>query len=141
MKKFIQEFKTFALRGNVMDLAVGVIIGAAFSDIVTSLTNNFINPLLNLLTHPNHILGLNKEIVLDSIATYGSNFLSSVANFIIMAFILFCIMKAINKALTLGKKPVEEVPTTKECPFCKSEISIQAVRCPHCTSELLTEEI
>ncbi len=138
MKKFIEEFKAFALRGNVMDLAVGVIIGAAFSDIVTSLTNNFINPLLNLLTHPDHILGLTKDIVFDSIATYSSNFLSSVANFFIMAFILFCLMKAINKAMALDKKPVEEAPTKKECPFCKSEISILAVRCPHCTSVLET---
>jgi large conductance mechanosensitive channel len=139
MKKFLQEFKEFALRGNVMDLAVGVIIGAAFSDIVTSLTNNFINPILNLLTHPKNIAALNKDIVLDSIATYGSNFLSSVINFIIMAFILFCLMKAINTALSLGKRVApeeEETPTTKECPFCKSEISIAATRCPHCASEL-----
>ncbi len=141
MKQFFKEFKEFALRGNVMDLAIGVIIGAAFSDIVTSLTNNFINPLLNLLMHPKHIMNLNLEIVLDSIGTYGSNFLSSVINFLIMAFILFCLIRGINAAMALGKKEEEPAaPTTKKCPFCQSEISIEATRCPHCTSVLDEEE-
>ncbi len=136
MKKFLSEFKEFAMRGNVMDLAIGVIIGAAFADIVTSLTNNFINPLLNLLTHPRAIMNLTGPIIVDSLATYFSNFISSVINFLIMAFILFCLVKAVNKAMTIGKKPTEEEVTTKECPFCKSEISIKATKCPHCTSLL-----
>lgn len=140
MKKFLAEFKEFALKGNVMDLAVGVIIGAAFADIVTSLTDNFINPLLQLLTHPSRIPQLTGSIILDSIARYGSNFLTAVINFVIMAFILFCIVKAVNKAMTIGRKPVEEEKTTKECPFCMSEISIKATRCPNCTSELEYEE-
>jgi len=128
MKKFVEEFKEFALRGNVMDMAIGVIIGAAFSDIVTSLTDNFINPILKAIT-----AGARYDI--NDIGGFASNFLSSVVNFIIMAFILFCLLKAINKALTIGKKKEEEKPTTKECPFCKSQIPIGAVKCGCCTSD------
>lgn len=135
MKKFIEEFKAFALRGNVMDMAVGVIIGGAFSGIVTALTDNFINPVLDLCTgHATHTL--------QDVAGFASAFLSSVVNFIIMAFILFCLMKVVNKAAGIGKKKEEETPkapTTKVCPFCKSEIPLEATRCAHCTS-MLTEE-
>ena len=130
MKKFIAEFKEFALRGNVMDMAVGVIIGGAFSGIVTSLTDNFINPILNVLT-------AGKMYTVEDVAGFASNFISAVVNFLIMALILFCLMKGINKLLTFNKKeeaPAE--PTTKVCPFCQSEISIKASRCPHCTSVL-----
>ena len=130
MKKFIEEFKAFALRGNVMDMAVGVIIGGAFSGIVTSLTDNFINPILNVLT-------AGKMYTVEDVAGFASNFISAVVNFLIMALILFCLMKGINKLLTFYKKeeaPAE--PTTKVCPFCQSEISIKASRCPHCTSVL-----
>lgn len=130
MKKFIEEFKAFALRGNVMDMAVGVIIGGAFSGIVTSLTDNFINPILNVLTG-------GKIYSVEEIAGFASNFISAVVNFLIMAFILFCLMKGINKLLTLNKKEEEpKAPETKLCPFCQSEISIKATRCPHCTSIL-----
>lgn len=131
MKKFMNEFKEFALRGNVMDMAIGIIIGAAFSDIVTSLTDNFITPIINLCTHPKNI-----HFNPDTIGTYASNFLGSVVNFIIMAFILFCIMKTINKAMTIGKKEEEAAPTTKKCPHCQSDIDIKATKCPHCTSDL-----
>ena len=130
MKKFIEEFKAFALRGNVIDMAVGVIIGGAFSGIVTSLTDNFINPILNVLT-------AGKMYTVEDVAGFASNFISAVVNFLIMALILFCLMKGINKLLTFNKKeeaPAE--PTTKVCPFCQSEISIKASRCPHCTSVL-----
>ena len=130
MKKFIEEFKAFALRGNVMDMAVGVIIGGAFSGIVTSLTDNFINPILNLLTG-------GAVYTLEDVAGFASAFLSAVVNFIIMAFILFCLMKGINKLANLTKKEEPEAePTTKVCPYCRSEISILATRCPHCTSVL-----
>lgn len=129
MRKFIEEFKEFALRGNVMDMAVGVIIGGAFSGIVTSLTDNFINPILKFLT-------AGARYSLQDVGGFASNFLSTVVNFIIMAFILFCIMKAINTAMSLGKKEEVVVPTTKICPFCKSEIPLAATRCAHCTSEL-----
>lgn len=129
MKKFIEEFKAFALRGNVMDMAVGVIIGGAFSGIVTSLTDNFINPILNVLTG-------GKIYSMADVAGFASNFISAVVNFLIMAFILFCLMKGINKLLTFNKKEEPAEPTTKVCPFCQSEISIKATRCPHCTSVL-----
>ena len=133
MKKFIQEFKTFALRGNMMDMAVGVIIGSAFSGIVTSLTDNFINPILNLVTG-------GQTYTLQDVAGFASAFLSSLVNFLIMAFVLFCLLKGINKLITLGHKK-EEVPavTVKKCPYCKTEIAIDATRCPHCTSELAVD--
>ena len=130
MKRFLKEFKEFALRGNVMDMAIGIIIGGAFSGIVTSLTDNFINPILNELTG-------NAVYTKTEVLGFVSAFLSSVVNFIIMAFILFCLMKGINKLLTLNKKEEEpKEPTTKVCPYCQSEISIKATRCPHCTSVL-----
>ena len=130
MKKFLKEFKEFALRGNVLDMAIGIIIGGAFTGIVTSLTENFINPLLNL--------------IFDGEANAGytvpggiSNFLTTVVNFIITALVLFCILRAVNKLMSLGKKPeAPKAPTTKKCPFCQSEIDIKATRCPHCTSEI-----
>ena len=135
MKKFMNEFKAFALRGNVMDMAVGVLIGGAFSGIVTSLTDNFINPVLNFLTGA-------ATYTLADVAGFAASFFSSVVNFIIMAFILFCMMKTINKAMSIGQKKEEapKAPTTKICPFCKSEIPIDAVRCGHCTSMLTGEE-
>lgn len=133
MKKFLEDFKTFALKGNVMDMAVGVIIGGAFTGIVTSLTENFINPVLTFVTG-----GTGYRLYSwAEIASYASAFLSSVVNFIIMAFILFCMVKAINKALTIGKKSeAEAAPTTKTCPYCKGEIPIDAVKCMHCTSDV-----
>ncbi|HBN38016.1 MAG TPA: large conductance mechanosensitive channel protein MscL [Ruminococcaceae bacterium] len=140
MKKFFEEFKAFISKGNVMDLAVGVIIGGAFSAIVTSLTDNIINPLINCIGGAEiqgkiHLIG-------DNYIDYGA-FLSAVINFVIMAFIIFCIVKAVNKAMSLGKKKTEataEEPTTKICPFCKSEIPIDAVKCCHCTSDIPSEE-
>ena len=130
MKKFMMEFKKFALRGNVMDMAVGVIIGGAFSGIVTSLTDNFINPILNELTGA-------ASYTLQDVGGFASNFLSAVVNFIIMAFILFCLMRGINKLMNIGKKKEEPAaPTTKKCPYCKMDIAIDATRCPHCTSQL-----
>ncbi|MBO5934791.1 MAG: large conductance mechanosensitive channel protein MscL [Clostridia bacterium] len=134
MKKFFKEFKEFALKGNVLDLAVGVIIGAAFKDIVTSLTDNFINPILQLIT-------AGDPIEKAEIGVYASNFITAVINFIIMAFILFCIVKFINKLMTMGKKEeAPAAPTTKKCPFCMSDIAIEATRCPHCTSVIEEEK-
>ena len=128
--KFMEEFTKFALRGNVMDMAVGVIIGGAFSGIVTSLTDNFINPILKELTGA-------ASYTWQDVGGFASSFLSAVVNFIIMAFILFCLMRGINKLLTIGKKPeAPAAPTTKKCPYCKTEIDIEATRCPHCTSQL-----
>ena len=133
MKKFMEEFKAFALRGNVMDMAIGVMIGSAFSGIVTSLTDNFIYPIVYLLTGQ-------ATYNLEDAAGFASAFVSSVVNFLIMAFILFCLLKAVNKALSLVKKKEEPAaPTTKVCPYCKSVIPIEATRCAHCTSELHQE--
>lgn len=134
MKKFFNEFKAFALKGNVLDLAVGVIIGGAFAAIVTALTDNFINPLLLFIT-------TGEKYTSQDISGFASNFISAVINFIIMAFILFCLVKAINKMMTIGKKKEEEpAPTTKKCPFCCTDIAIEATRCPHCTSVLEEEK-
>lgn len=137
-KKFINEFKDFILRGNVMDLAVGVIIGAAFKDIVDALTTDFIQPIINSVGGAE--IGGSIKIWNNQYLNYG-HFLTAVINFLIMAFILFILLKTFNKLITIGKNKVTETetekePTTKKCPFCKSEIDIEATRCPHCTSEL-----
>ena len=133
MKKFIKEFKAFALRGNVMDMAIGMLIGAGFSGIVTALTENFINPILQL------VLG-GATYTMADVAGFAGNFITAVVNFFITALVLFCLLKAVNKMLTLGHKKEEApaAPTTKKCPYCMSEIDIAATRCPHCTSELET---
>ncbi|MBQ9413866.1 MAG: large conductance mechanosensitive channel protein MscL [Clostridia bacterium] len=149
MKKFFGEFKEFIMRGNVMDMAVGVIIGAAFKAIIDSVVGDILMPVLSLIT--GGIDFQNWFVALDggSYATleaaqeagaatlaYG-NLISVVINFLIMAFVIFLIVKAFNKAASLRKKKeVEEEPTTKTCPFCCSEIDIKATKCPHCTSDL-----
>ena len=133
MKAFFTEFKKFVLRGNVIDLAVGVIIGAAFQAIVTSLVDDIISPLIGLVANTD--LSAMVATVGDVEIRWGA-FITAIINFIIMAFVIFLIVKAINKAAELGKKKEEETPTTKKCPYCKSEIPIEATRCPHCTSEL-----
>lgn len=151
MKGFLKEFKEFAMRGNVIDLAVGVIIGGAFQKIVTSLVNDIIMPLISLAMKGADFAS--KFIALDgksyasieeateagaAILTYG-NFISVVIDFIIMAFVIFLLVKGLNKLAKLGKKEVEEAPaepTTKVCPYCKSEIAIDATKCCHCTSDV-----
>ena len=156
MKKFIQEFKEFITKGNVLDMAIGVIIGTAFKDIVTSLTDNIISPILGIFggvdfSEFKWVIG-SKEVVdattgattvVENSINYGS-FITAVINFLIMALIIFLMVKAVAKVSELGrnltKKKEEEAapvePTTKICPFCKSEIAIEATRCAHCTSEL-----
>ena len=142
MKKFIHEFKEFALKGNVMNLAVGVIIGAAFQSIVTALTSSFINPLIAVVTGGTNGEGVTvggtftiRGVVFD----YGS-FITAVINFLIMAFVLFLLVKAMNKMMSLGKKKEEPAPTTKDCPYCYSKISVKATRCPFCTTELVDKK-
>ena len=130
MKKFIEEFKAFALRGNVMDMAIGVLIAGAFSGIITSLTDNFINPIISMIMS-------GATYTSEDISGFATNFIGSVINFFITALILFCLLKAVNKLMTIGhKEEAPAAPTTKTCPYCKSEIPIEATRCPHCTSEL-----
>lgn len=157
MKKFLEEFKAFALKGNVIDLAVGVIIGGAFQSIVKSLIDDLIMPFVGLATGGVNFSdqfailrlaeGVAKGTTYPSLAAakeagatvfaYGS-FVTNVINFVIMAMIIFLLVKGINKLHDLGKKKEEviEETTTKVCPFCKSEIDINATRCAHCTSEL-----
>ena len=133
MKKFIEEFKAFALRGNVMDMAIGVLIGAAFSGIVTALTENFINPILQL------VLG-GATYTMADVAGFAGNFITAVVNFFITALVLFCLLKGINHLMALGRKKDADAeaaaPTVKTCPYCCSEIPLAATRCPHCTSLL-----
>ncbi len=130
MKKLLKEFKDFAMRGNVIDMAVGVVIGGAFGKVVTSVVEIFINPILEALPKmENGGTGFAGSLI---------NFCAVLVEFILTALVLFLIIKAINKAKDLKKKPEEAPaePTTKVCPFCQSEIPIKATRCPHCTSEL-----
>ena len=135
MKGFMKEFKEFVSRGNVMDMAVGIIIGSAFSAIVTSLVEDIINPILGIFGGMNFDK-LSITLAGDATLNYGK-FISAIINFLIMALIIFFIMKAMNKASSVMKKDEEEAaPTTKKCPYCKSEIPIEATRCPHCTSEI-----
>lgn len=144
MKKFLNEFKEFALKGNMLDLAVGVLIGSAFSALVTSLTNNIIQPLLNCFGAEDATSGVGElAIKVGKLNMPVGQFLADVINFIIMAFVIFLIVKGVNKVSELGKKKEEAPaePTTKVCPFCASEIPIAACKCPHCTSDLPTIEI
>lgn len=137
MKKFFSEFKEFVMRGNVMDLAVGVIIGGAFSAIVTSLTDDIISPLLGLIGGMDF-----SDLVLqigDVQVRYGA-FITAIINFLIMALVIFLMVKAINKAMSIGKKKEEEAaPTTKKCPHCCEEVNINATKCPHCTGDIPAE--
>lgn len=136
MKEFIKEFKEFISRGNVMDMAVGIIIGGAFTSIVSSLVEDIINPVLGLFGGMNfdqYHVKLLGQVTLN----YG-RFITAVINFLIMALVIFVIIKVMNTAAEkLAKREeAEEAVTTKKCPFCRSEIDREATRCPHCTSVL-----
>jgi large conductance mechanosensitive channel len=129
----IKEFKAFMMRGNVMDLAVAVIIGGAFSKIVTSLVSDLIMPIIGLISGGIDFSGL--AFTLGSAkVTYG-NFINNIIDFIIIAIVIFLMIKAID-SLKRKPAPVVAEPVTKECPYCFSTISIKATRCPNCTSEL-----
>lgn len=141
-----KEFREFAMRGNVLDMAVGIIIGVAFGAIVTSLVNDIIMPpiglaignidfselFINLSGGTYATLAAAKEAGAVTI-NYGV-FINTIINFIIIAFVLFLIVRSMNKLKRREEMPAE--PTTKECPFCLSQIPIKATRCPHCTSQL-----
>ena len=134
MKKFLKEFREFVLRGNVLNLAVGVIIGASFQGIVSSLTENILSPILGLFTGNNfdalHVEALGVDI------KYGA-FITSVINFLIMSFVVFLLVKFVNGIMSLNKKPAEPPPkTTRPCPYCMTDINIKATRCPACTSAI-----
>ena len=150
----LKEFKEFIMRGNVMDMAIGIIIGAAFSAIVNSLVKDIITPFIGLIFKKDFS---NLFVVLREGTTarandtlkaaqdagavtmnYG-NFINYVITFLIVAFVIFMLIRAINRMRRAAEKPKEAAaPTTRECPFCLSAIPIKATRCPHCTSELKT---
>ena len=136
-KGFFAEFKKFIMRGNVIDLAVGVIIGGAFQAIVSSLVDDIVTPLLGIILGQVDFSSLAVKIG-EATINYGK-FITAIINFFIMAIVIFAIIKVINDVSErLRKKPEEEepAPTTKVCPYCKSEIDIEAVKCPHCTSDV-----
>ena len=132
-KKFFQEFKEFALRGNVMSLAVGLIIGSSFQGVVSSFTDNMLSPIIGLVTRQNFdSLQLS---VLGITLRYGA-FITSVINFIIMAFVVFLMIRAMNKLLSLGEHKKEPAASARLCPYCKTTLHPEATRCPACTSSL-----
>ena len=156
MKKFMKEFKEFAVKGNMIDMAIGVIIGGAFTALVTAFTTNIVNPLIALIPGVNSLDNALKivlkeaelspagEVVAEEVAIKFGAFISAIITFLILALIIFMIVKGINKMRKMEEErkaaaaPAEEPaePTTKICPFCQSEIPILARRCPHCTSQL-----
>ena len=129
MKKLLKEFKEFAMKGNVLDLAIAVVLGGAFGKVVTAVVEIFLNPILESLPKmENGGTGFAGSLI---------SFAAIVVEFLLTALILFAIVKAANAAKNLKKKEeAPAAPTTKKCPFCLSEIDIKATRCPHCTSEL-----
>ncbi|MBO4294565.1 MAG: large-conductance mechanosensitive channel protein MscL [Alphaproteobacteria bacterium] len=143
MKNFLNEFKKFAMRGNVIDMAVGIIIGAAFGKIVNSLVEDVLMPPIGLLLGKVDFSDLKLTLTNDVSIRYGA-FINALISFIIVAFAVFLLIKAINtlQERMAAKEAAAEAaaPTTKTCPYCFSEISINATRCPHCTSELKAEK-
>jgi large conductance mechanosensitive channel len=143
-KGIVAEFKEFISRGSVMDLAIGMVIGSAFTAIVTSLVNDIVMPLISLLTGGisftqwNIVLGSGSEPPVLGLGTFAA----AVINFFLIALVIFSLVKALNKMHDLAEKTgkfgkkEEAAPTTKKCPYCLSEIDIKATRCPHCTSVL-----
>ena len=143
MKGFLKEFKEFALKGNMIDLAVGMIIGSAFTALVNKLVSDLVMPLISLVTgkidFDNMFIPLagqttkvySEAVEQGAVFAYGS-FITAVINFLIMAFVVFVFVKQMNRL----KKEEPAVETEKECPYCKTMIPIGATRCPHCTSKL-----
>ena len=131
MKKLLKEFKEFAFKGNVLDLAIAVVLGTAFGKVVTAVVEIFLNPIVESLPKVGEEGG---SAWTAPLIKFGGVLIE----FILIALVLFAIVKAANKAKSLKKKEEEAPaePTTKVCPFCQSEIDIKATRCPHCTSEL-----
>lgn len=136
IKQFFEEFKKFAMRGNVLDMAVGLVVGSSFTAIVNSLVGDLISPIIGLFFQTDFT---DVVLTIRDVDIKVGSFITAVINFILVAFVLFVLIKLVN---SLQKKPEPKVPeappapTTKVCPYCQSEISIKAVRCPHCTSKL-----
>ena len=151
MKKFFNEFKEFAVKGNMIDMAVGIIIGGTFTTIVKSLVDNIFMPVISLLIGKidfyNMFIALDgnsydtlaaAEEVGTALIKYGQ-FITDVINFVLLMFIVFVFVREVNilREKQAAKKPAaEEAPTEKECPYCFTKISIKATKCPHCTADL-----
>ena len=136
MKKFLAEFKEFAMRGSVVDMAVGVVVGGSFKGIVDSFVNDLISPIIGLVANQDFS---SKVLTVGDVSIMYGSFLTAVINFILMALVIFLMVKGINRLRSLGAKPeadAPKAPETKVCPYCKSEIPIDATRCAHCTSVL-----
>ena len=134
MKNFFKEFKEFALQGNVMSLAVGMIIGLAFQGVVTSLTENIISPIIGLFTGQN--FDYMELEILGTTLRYGA-FITSIINFIILAFVVFLMVRGMNRLSAVGhKKETDSAAVERLCPFCKTALHEEATRCPGCTSVL-----
>lgn len=134
MNAFMKEFKEFALKGNVMSMAVGIIIGGAFTAIVNSLVDDLINPLLGLFVKVNFS---NLTASVGGATFMYGNFIMAVINFLLIALVLFMLVRAMNKMLdATAKKEEEAAPTEKECPYCKRMIPVGATKCPECTSDI-----
>ncbi len=150
--KILEEFKQFAMRGNVIDMAVGIVIGGAFGKIVTSMVNDIIMPLMGAITGGGSLgaqylwLGdADKPPTIEAAKATGDAYIAwgpfaqTTLDFLIVAFAIFMMIKVMNQATNVLKKPKVETPTaptTKICEYCKSEVAIKATRCPHCTSQL-----
>ena len=145
MKKAFKEFKDFAMKGNVMDMAIGVVIGAAFGKIVSSLVEDIIMPIMGILTGGVNFskfylpldgktyASLEEAQKSTSVIKYG-NFISIIIDFLIISFSIFMVVKFIHRFRK--KEENENVKTTKKCPYCKTDINIEASKCPNCTSNL-----
>ena len=128
MKKLLKEFKEFAMRGNVVDMAIGVVIGAAFGKVVNALIEIFLTPILDALPKmEGGGTGITGALV---------SFLAVVVEFLLTALVLFAIIKAINAAKNINKKPEAPKEEPRKCPYCLTEVDKKATRCPHCTSDI-----
>ncbi len=130
----LKEFKDFVMKGNVLDLAVAVIIGGAFGKIIASLVNDILMPLIGLVMGGIDFTALSFSVG-DAVVAYGA-FIQAIIDFLIIAFVIFLLLKNAEKVKKEEAAPVPAEPTTKECPHCFTEIPVRATRCPHCTSEL-----
>lgn len=133
MRAFFQEFKTFAIKGNMMSMAVGILIGAAFQGLVTSLTENILSPIIGLFVRQN--FDYLELTILSATIRYGT-FITALINFLVMAFVVFLIIRAMNKLLAFSEKNSEPEAPERKCRFCMSAVHQEAKRCPACTSDI-----
>ena len=127
----LRDFRDFAMRGNVLDLAIAVILGAAFGAIITSLVNDILMPLIGIIMGGVDFTALTFQVG-EAVVAYG-RFIQAVVDFLIIALALFLIIRSINR---FKEEPAPSAPTTRECPYCYTDVPIKATRCPNCTSQL-----